>query len=219
MPGRVRLRVLLLALLACAGSSALAEEPKPPVWVENPEYLAWSRFAPGSWVSFDSRFSEPAQDPAKQATGAREWTSRLVLVGPERLVLLLQVSTVRAHLTGPVKSPPIRREVEHWVRDGDVEQPWNPLVKVVDTRRSEALTIKGRRLDCERRDVNWGVDALQSAPPPPARSLVKESTSIWRSPAIPGGLVQSDRTQVFLFSDRVERVATQQVRLSGWEGK
>lgn len=225
----MRARTLIITLLALAltrsGTGAVAEPPRTVSWVENPGYLAWSGFSPGSWVSFEAVASWELVDPSdRHSKRVRRWTERLLRIGPERLILESRVSTGDA--PDRVESHPYPREIERWIPASAVgtvlEPEWNDFVaKLADDRRTETLTVMSKRLPCERLDLRWKY--LRGLPNEirgsRSRGPSEDEQVIWYSHSIPGGVVQCDRTVSFLYEDGVTRFDTLRIRLSGWGNK
>lgn len=221
-------KVLLLAssfvmLLCCGGLRALAKDPKPPEWVENPRYLAWSQFPPGAWVTLQAtRTSRHGRDQPTVAT--RAWTQRLLSVSPERLVIAL---TIRPTIEpGKVQGEgrPVRQEVERWVVPFELERASRPYGTgyaeiLLDRHEPQPLTIQGRRLDCDLHQRTWRFPSPspeQGKYVESERSVADGRESVWRSSTVPGGWVQSERTETHLWVDGPDSVVVTEVRLVGW---
>lgn len=209
---------LLLAALLAGGGRSAAEDPAAPTWVENPEYLAWSAFAPGAWVSHEARFAVPSVIPGKLSTGVRTWTERLVKVEEEVLIVALQTSTHRDARTGTVSSPVTHREIAHWVREQSWPEGYPERAQPKVTLRDETLTVLGKSIDCVREDTGGGGQEPPAPGAAPRRRAGQVHTeSSWRAPSLPGGLVQVDVKHVKLLPDGSEEVVHSiQIRLTGW---
>ncbi len=209
---------LLLAALLGGGDRSAAEDSAAPTWVENPEYLAWSTFQPGAWATHEARWTDTDRVSGKVSTGVRTWTERLEQVLDERLVLTLTMTTVHSWGTKvPVVSPPIRREVLRWRGESE------PDPRCTTTHRAETLTIRGKRLECERtdEDCDW-----KPGPPRPGaspRDDIRPSGThwaVWRSAAVPGGLIRAEAKDARLLGDGTPETSfSVQTSLTDWGSK
>lgn len=213
------------ALLGVGGLWVAAQEPKPVEWVENPKYLAWKDFPPGAWVTLQATYTT-RRGGERSGASTRTWTQRLLSISPERLEIALTIRPPAEPGKAQEAGRPVRQEVERWVVPFELERASRPYggeaAKILlDRHESQPLTIQGRRLDCDLHQRMW---RFPSPRPEPwdARmragemSLADGQESVWRSSAVPGGWVQTDRTDTHVHVPGPDSVEVTEVRLVGW---
>jgi hypothetical protein len=157
--------LLAAALFAAAGS--LTADDKKPQEVDNPEYLRWAKFAPGT-----STTAKNVQTLGKTTT---EVTVKTTLVSKDDGKLVLKTEMTH-NVNGKVsQTPPLTRDVPKQVAlpPGLTKEEFAKPIPGAKEEGKEALKIDGKEYECviyrqkfsaKGTDVDWKMWVCEDVP-------------------------------------------------------